>query len=76
MQMYVNYYDRYEITPEENPTIGIFMCKEADKELVELTLPQNSHIYAQEYKVYLPDKELLQQKLHEWIEEGLSEEVY
>lgn len=74
--MYVNYYGRYEITPEENPTIGIFMCKEADKELVELTLPQISHIYAQEYKVYLPDKELLQQKLHEWIEEGLSEEVY
>lgn len=50
MQMYVNYYDRYEITPDENPTIGILMCKEADKELVELTLPENSHIYAQEYK--------------------------
>ena len=24
MQMYVNYYDRYEKTPEENPTVGIF----------------------------------------------------
>ena len=75
MQMYVNYYDRYEITREENPTIGILMCKEADKELVELTLPENSHIYAQEYKLYLPDKEVLQQKLHQWIIEELNEEA-
>ena len=74
MQMYVNYYDRYVITQEENPTIGILMCKEADKELVELTLPENSHIYAQEYKLYLPDKALLQQKLHEWIEEAQAEQ--
>ena len=28
MQMYVNYYDRYEKTEEENPTIGILLCKE------------------------------------------------
>ena len=74
MQMYVNYYDRYVITQEENPTIGILMCKEADRELVELTLPENSHIYAQEYKLYLPDKALLQQKLHEWIEEAQAEQ--
>ena len=54
-------------------TIGILMCKEADKELVELTLPENSNIYAREYKLYLPDKELLRQKLHEWIEEEINE---
>lgn len=69
MQMYVNYYDRYEKTETERPTIGILMCKESDQELVELTLPENSNIYAQEYKLYLPDKKLLQEKLREWIEE-------
>lgn len=69
MQMYVNYYDRYEKTEDENPTIGILLCKESDQELVELTLPENSNIYAQEYKLYLPDKQLLQQKLKEWIDE-------
>ena len=37
--------------------------------LVEITLPQNANIYASEYKLYLPDKKLLQQKLKEWIEE-------
>lgn len=28
MQMYVNYYDRYEKTEEENPTIGVLLCNE------------------------------------------------
>lgn len=69
MQMYVNYYDRYEKTQDETPTIGILMCKESDQELVELTLPENSNIYAQEYKLYLPDKKILQNKLKEWINE-------
>ena len=70
MQMYVNYYDRYEIIEGENPTIGILMCKQSDEALVELTLPKDSHIYAKEYKLYLPDKKLLKEKLQEWIEEA------
>ena len=56
MQMYVNYYDRYEKTEDENPTIGILMCKQSDEALVDLTLPENANIYAKEYKLYLPDK--------------------
>jgi hypothetical protein len=76
MQMYVNYYDRYEKTKEENPTIGILLCKEKNDALVEITLPENANIYASEYKLYLPDKKLLQQKLKEWIaEEGAEDEV-
>lgn len=69
MQMYVNYYDRYERMPDENPTIGILLCKRSDQALVELTLPEDAHIYAREYKLYLPDKQLLQKKLAEWLEE-------
>ena len=69
MQMYVNYYDRYEKMEDENPTIGILLCKERNDALVEITLPQDANIYALEYKLYLPDKKLLQQKLKEWIEE-------
>ncbi len=69
MQMYVNYYDRYEKLPEENPTVGILLCKEKNDALVEITLPKDSNIYASEYKLYLPDKEELQEKLKEWIEE-------
>lgn len=69
MQMYVNYYDRYEKLEDENPTIGILLCKEKNDALVEITLPKDANIYASEYKLYLPDKKLLQQKLKEWIEE-------
>ena len=69
MQMYVNYYDRYEKLENENPTIGILLCKEKNDALVEITLPKDANIYASEYKLYLPDKKLLQQKLKEWIEE-------
>lgn len=72
MQMYVNYYDRYEKLDEENPTIGILMCREANDALVEITLPKEANIYASQYKLYLPDKKLLQDKLRQWIAEEES----
>ncbi|MBU9736240.1 PDDEXK nuclease domain-containing protein [Diplocloster agilis] len=69
MQMYVNYYDRYEKLDTENPTIGILLCKEKNDALVEITLPKDANIYASEYKLYLPDKKVLQDKLKQWIDE-------
>ncbi len=69
MQMYVNYYDRFVKQDFEKPTIGILLCKEKKDALVELTLPKDSNIYAQQYALYLPDKQLLQTKLREWLEE-------
>lgn len=73
MQMYVNYFDRYERIEGENPTIGILLCKKSDEALVDLTLPEDANIYAKEYKLYLPDKKLLQQKLKEWLDEEEQE---
>lgn len=69
MQMYVNYYDRHVKQEFEKPTIGILLCGEKSDALVELTLPENSNVYASQYSLYLPDKALLQRKLKEWIEE-------
>lgn len=69
MQMYVNYYDRYVKMDFEKPTIGILLCERKNDALVELTLPKDANIYAQQYALCLPDKALLQQKLREWIEE-------
>lgn len=69
MQMYVNYYNRHVKADFENPTIGILLCKEKKDALVELTLPKDSNIYAQQYALYLPDKSVLQAKLKEWIDE-------
>ena len=70
MQMYVNYYDRYEKQEDENPTIGVLLCQDKDDSLVELTLPEDANIFASKYQLYLPDKKVLQSKLKEWIEES------
>jgi predicted nuclease of restriction endonuclease-like (RecB) superfamily len=48
MQMYVNYYDREVKLPDENPTIGLLLCKSAKKTVVELTLPKDANIHAKE----------------------------
>jgi predicted nuclease of restriction endonuclease-like (RecB) superfamily len=69
MLMYVNYFDRYVKAEHEKPTIGILLCKEKTDSIVQLTLPENSNIYASAYNLYLPDKNLLQQKLNEWTQE-------
>lgn len=69
MQMYVNYYDRYVKEDFEKPTIGILLCKDKDDALVELTLPTDANVYAASYRLYIPDKKLLQAKMKEWINE-------
>jgi len=68
LQMYVNYFDRYVKQVFEKPTIGILLCGKKYDNIVELTLPLDSNIYASEYSLYLPDKALLQRKLAEWVE--------
>lgn len=68
IQMYVNYYDRKVKLPEENPTIGIILCKDKNQSVVEMTLPEdNSQIFASKYQTVLPSKEELQKLLNEQI---------
>ena len=61
MQMYVNYFDRHVKLPEENPTIGILLCKPKKDAIVELTLPKDANIHAREYQLYLPSKALAEE---------------
>lgn len=66
MQMYVNYYDREVKFNDENPTIGIILCKDKKQSIVKLTLPEdNNQIYASKYQTVLPSKEELQKLLEE-----------
>ena len=66
MQMYVNYFDRYVKTNDENKTIGILLCKEKNDAIVELTLPEdNNQIFASQYELVLPSKEELKKLLEE-----------
>ncbi len=66
MMMYVNYFDRFEKTEDENPTVGIILCKDKSNTLVELTLPkENNQIYASKYLTVLPNKEEFRKLLEE-----------
>ena len=66
LQMYVNYYDRNEKLPEENPTIGILLCTAKNDTVVRMTLPEdNKNILASEYKLYLPTTEQLVEEINE-----------
>lgn len=74
LQMYVNYYDRMEKTPEENPTIGILLCSAKNDTAVKMTLPEdNQTILASQYQLYLPTQEQLKQEIDEVLR--LAEEV-
>lgn len=70
MQMYVNYFDRHVKLPDENPTIGLLLCKSKKDAIVELTLPKDANIHAREYQLYLPSKAVLRKKLIEWTKEA------
>lgn len=67
MQMYVNYYDRKVKLEEENPTIGIIICKDKRDAVVEMTLPKdNNQIFASKYQTVLPSKEELRDLIEEY----------
>ncbi len=66
MQMYVHYYDRQVKLEDENPTIGVILCKDKKNSLVEMTLPENNtQIFASKYETVLSSKEALQRLLDE-----------
>ena len=68
MQMYVHYYDRKVKLEDENPTVGIILCKDKNNAIVEMTLPEdNSQIFASKYETVLPSKEELQKLLNEQV---------
>jgi predicted nuclease of restriction endonuclease-like (RecB) superfamily len=66
IQMYVNYYDREVRLIDENKTIGIVLCKDKNKSVVEYTLPENNEqIFASKYQTILPTKEELKLLINE-----------
>ena len=64
MQMYVNFYDRKIKLPDENPSIGIILCKEQNKAVVEFILKENKKTsFDKEYKLLLPSRKELKKQL-------------
>jgi predicted nuclease of restriction endonuclease-like (RecB) superfamily len=66
LNFYLEALDRDVKKQNENPSIGVLLCKDKDSEVVEYALSRSlSPTMVSEYKTQLPDKKLLQQKLHE-----------
>ena len=66
LNFYLEALDRDVKRQNENPSIGVLLCKDKDSEVVEYALSRSlSPTMVSEYKTQLPDKKLLQQKLHE-----------
>jgi predicted nuclease of restriction endonuclease-like (RecB) superfamily len=66
LNFYLEALDRDVKKPNENPSIGILLCKDKDNEVVEYSLSRNlSTTMVSEYKTQLPKKRILQNKLKE-----------
>lgn len=63
MQLYVHYYDEPQLTPGDNPTIGLLLCADKNDLMVKHTLgKENKRIFASRYKLHLPsEKELAEE---------------
>ncbi|MDP2388110.1 MAG: PDDEXK nuclease domain-containing protein [Bacteroidota bacterium] len=71
LNFYLEALDRDVKKQHENPSIGILLCKDKDSEVVEYAMSRSlSPTMVAEYKTQLPDKKILQQKLHELFEDN------
>jgi predicted nuclease of restriction endonuclease-like (RecB) superfamily len=73
LNFYLEALDRDVKKHNENPSIGVLLCKDKDSEVVEYALSRSlSPTMVSEYKTQLPDKKLLQQKLHELFDNEMD----
>ena len=64
MDMYVRMYDELRRTEGDNPTIGIVLCSETDKDIARYSiLKGNEQLFATKYKLYLPTEEQLRTEI-------------
>lgn len=65
MDMYIRMYDNLVCDENDNPTIGIVLCSETDKDLVRYSiLNDNNNLYMSKYLLYMPTKEQLKREIN------------
>jgi len=76
LEFYLEALDRDVRKPHENPSIGLLLCASKDAEVVEYALSRSlSPALIAEYQTQLPDKKLLQAKLHEFYLQNTAAEA-
>ena len=69
LNFYLEALDRDVKNENENPSIGILICKDKDNEVVKYAMSRSlSPTMVTQYETQLPDKKLLQQKLKQIID--------
>ena len=75
LSFYLEALDRDVRKPHENPAIGVLLCASKDDEVVEYALSRTaSPALIAQYETQLPDKALLQSKLHEFYLQNTKNE--
>ncbi len=70
MITYLNYFNKEVINETDNETIGIILASEKDDIFVEYaTASVTNKLAIGEYQLYLPDKEVLKEKIKEILDE-------
>lgn len=64
MELYLRWLEKYEQEPGENSPLGLILCAGKSTEQIELLQLDKSGIRVAEYMTELPDRKLLEQKLH------------
>jgi YhcG PDDEXK nuclease domain len=76
LSFYLEALDRDVRKPHENPAIGVLLCASKDDEVVEYALSRTaSPALIAQYETQLPDKALLQSKLHEFYLQNTNTEI-
>ena len=68
MELYLRWLSKYEKQSGENKPLGLILCAGKKQELVELLELDQSGIHVAEYLTELPPRKLLEDKLHQAIE--------
>ncbi len=68
MELYLRWLAKHEQEADENPPLGIILCAGKKQEQIELLEMDKSGIHVAEYLTELPPRELLEQRLHQAIQ--------
>ena len=64
MDMYIRMYDELKRSEGDNPTLGIVLCSETDKDIARYSVMHgNEQLFASKYKLYLPTEEELRNEI-------------
>ena len=66
MDMYIRMYDELKKNNDDNPTLGIVLCSETDKDIAQYSVMHgNEQLFATKYKLYLPTEEELRAEIEQ-----------